>query len=288
MKHAYLILAHHEFGLLEKLVNALDDSRNDIFVHIDLKVRDMPKISTNHSNLYFVDQRIDVCWGDVSVVEAEYVLFEAAAKQGNYDYYHLLSGVDIPLKSQDYIHHFFNENNGKEFVGFYQYPMRTELDRKVRRFHLFPKEFRSKTGFINKSKGTIRFLGIKIQELLKWKRNQDINFEKGTQWLSLTEGLVKLILEKKGEVLKIYKNSFCSDEIFVQTICWNSSFRDKVYDLKNEGRSCLREINWQNNKLVDWEVKDFEYLINSTALFARKFSSKDLQIVDKIYNSINS
>ena len=31
MKHAYLIIAHNEFKILEKLVHLLDDSRNDIY-----------------------------------------------------------------------------------------------------------------------------------------------------------------------------------------------------------------------------------------------------------------
>ena len=33
MKHAYLIMAHHEFEVLGKLVQAIDDKRNDIFIH---------------------------------------------------------------------------------------------------------------------------------------------------------------------------------------------------------------------------------------------------------------
>jgi len=31
-----------------------------------------------------------------------------ALKQGKYEYLHLLSGQDLPLKDQDYIHGFFN------------------------------------------------------------------------------------------------------------------------------------------------------------------------------------
>lgn len=36
-KHAYMIIAHNEFDLLEILVRLLDDPRNDIYVHIDAK-----------------------------------------------------------------------------------------------------------------------------------------------------------------------------------------------------------------------------------------------------------
>ena len=39
-KHAYLIMAHNNFGILEKLLMLLDDQRNDIYIHIDKKVKD--------------------------------------------------------------------------------------------------------------------------------------------------------------------------------------------------------------------------------------------------------
>ena len=42
-KHAYMIIAHNEFDLLEILVRLLDDPRNDIYVHIDAKVKEYPR-----------------------------------------------------------------------------------------------------------------------------------------------------------------------------------------------------------------------------------------------------
>jgi hypothetical protein len=39
MKHAYLIIAHNEFKILSYLVKALDDERNDIYVHIDKRLK---------------------------------------------------------------------------------------------------------------------------------------------------------------------------------------------------------------------------------------------------------
>ncbi len=34
-KHAFLIMAHNQYPLLEKLVDLLDDERADIYLHID-------------------------------------------------------------------------------------------------------------------------------------------------------------------------------------------------------------------------------------------------------------
>ena len=39
-----------------------------------------------------------------------------AAIKGNYDYYHLISGMDLPIKTQKEIHEFFENNKGKEFI----------------------------------------------------------------------------------------------------------------------------------------------------------------------------
>lgn len=54
MKHAYLIMAHHEFEVLGKLVQALDDERNDIYIHFDKKVKNYPLLKTKYTNLYIL------------------------------------------------------------------------------------------------------------------------------------------------------------------------------------------------------------------------------------------
>ena len=131
MKHAYLILAHNEFEVLRRLVSCVDDSRNDIYIHFDKKVTALPDIRTRNAGLTVLDRRIDVRWGAPSMIEAEYALFSAAASRGPYQYYHLLSGVDLPLKSQDEIHAFFDAHNGEEFIGYTWTQMPPEFRRKV-------------------------------------------------------------------------------------------------------------------------------------------------------------
>ena len=36
-KHAYLVMAHHQFPLLQTTLRLLDDPRNDFFIHMDKK-----------------------------------------------------------------------------------------------------------------------------------------------------------------------------------------------------------------------------------------------------------
>ena len=44
-KHAFLIMAHNEYDILNKLLLLLDDERNDIFIHYDKKCKLPPPLS---------------------------------------------------------------------------------------------------------------------------------------------------------------------------------------------------------------------------------------------------
>ena len=91
MKHAYLILAHGSYTLLQRLVSTIDDERNDIFIHIDRKQQELPRLQVKYSHLFLLDkERVSVFWGDVSVIAAEFALMAFAHKHGDYAYYHLL------------------------------------------------------------------------------------------------------------------------------------------------------------------------------------------------------
>ena len=288
MKHAYLIIAHNEFKVLECLIRALDDVRNDIYIHFDRKLKKFPVFRTQHAGLTIVMERVDVHWGDLSVVEAEYALFEAAYEEGEggYDYYHLLSGVDMPLKSQDYIHDFFDHRQGKEFIGYHQWNIDAYLSRTMQRYHLFPKHFRAEKGWKDLGRKFLRAAYLRLQIVLGIKRNRNIAFKKGTQWISITSDLVAYLLERKKQVLEIWHHTYCCDEVFVQTICRDSPFWDRIYDPYDEGRGCMRMINWKDNQLKVWEEKDFDALMQSDALFARKFSSEHINVVNNILNTI--
>ena len=81
MKHAYLIIAHNEFEILKRLIQALDDERNDIYIHFDRKLNHYPDCRTSYAKLTFLEERMDVRWGDISVVDAEFALFDEAYRR---------------------------------------------------------------------------------------------------------------------------------------------------------------------------------------------------------------
>ena len=284
MKHAFLILAHNEFEVLRRLIACLDDGRNDIFIHFDKKVTALPALSAHRAGLYVLEKRVDVRWGAPSMMEAELALFEAALEKGPYQYYHLLSGVDLPIKSQDYIHRFFDGHDGQEFIGFTWTQMPPDFARKVRGWHLFPEDF--KRGSLVKR--AVRAGFLRLQELVGLPRNRNVDFKKGSQWVSVTEQMARYFVNHRDWIHRIFRNTFCCDELVMQTLAWNSPFRDKLFNTEDDGLGCMRLIGWRCTPdgkkwtLRDWSAADFEQIKASPALFARKFNGRDVGFLDKI------
>jgi hypothetical protein len=205
-------------------------------------------------------------------------LFKEAQRHGPYAYYHLLSGVDLPLKSQDYIHRFFEENQGEEFVGYTLTEMTPDISRRMQRWHFFPKHFSRKRNLYS----AFRSAFLRCQELLGIKRNRETVFTKGSQWVSITEEMVKYFLSQEAWAQKTFTHTFVPDECVMQTLCWNSPFREKLFSTASDGEGCMRCIGWKDDELIDWCAADYETLAASQALFARKFNSSDLSFIQQI------
>lgn len=284
-KHAYLIIAHNNFKILEKLIMLLDDERNDIYLHIDKKVKKFNgggylKL-VNKSNLYIIKNRIDVQWGDVSQIKCELELFKKATENGVYQYYHLLSGVDMPLNNQDFMHAFFNEHRGREFITFT--PHHLFKQERLRNVTIFP-ICRRVWSIYGNTMRSLNKISYKIQKRLKYdyiKNNLGI-LQTGGNWTSLTDDAVRYIIKQMNKDIKWYKYCLCGDEIYKHTILYNSHFKDKI-----SSYGCLRFTDWTRGKPYTFTKEDFDMLINSDKFFARKFEeSVDFEVVEKIYNYV--
>ena len=288
-KHSFLIIAHNNFDVLEKLLRLLDDFRNDIFVHVDSKVDNFDfdyfkKIITK-STLIFTE-RIDVQWGGYSLVECKLLLLKSAIRtEEEYSYYHLLSGVDLPIKSNDYIHHFFNENDGKEFIGYIK--DFGDLSR-IKYYHLF-NELGRKVDFNSKIKKFINKLLLLLQKLSKINRINNKEFFRGANWFSISNNLASFVVESEPVLKKIYAYTILSDECFLQTLVYNSDFYDKVFKRNEHDTGHMRLIDWHRGKPYIYIKNDYNELMQSEMLFARKFDAKiDADIIDAVYDKVTS
>ncbi|MBR5660186.1 MAG: glycosyl transferase [Bacteroidales bacterium] len=266
-KHAFLIIAHNEFDILRLLVSKLDDLETDIFIHFDRKVKTIPIIKTEKSGLFILDKRIDVHWGSVSQIKCELALFEEAAGHGPYEYYHLLSGVHLPLKPIGEILSLFDSWKDKCILsGLCQSsPYQERL--KVRSYNLFLKHYSSMNGVLRNISQFLWKACVAIQRVLGIKRNREIVFYKASNWLSITQEAVDYILSRKKEILSTYRYSFCGDEYFIPSELMSSPLSSKVIDCKDY---LLHNISRSNAST--YRLAEYEDLCKTGYLFARKFT----------------
>lgn len=282
MKHAFLIIAHNDFELLKNQLMLLDSARSDIYIHIDKKskfnnfqsIYDIIK----HAKLH-IYKEFSVKWGDESQVLTEMFLLKKSIVD-EHNYYHILSGVDMPIKPIDQILNYFDENIGKEFIHFDSPKIREkELDRVLYRHYLNSFYKISKSKLINKAIFVMDNFLVFLQKIFKLKRFDDnFKIQKGCNWCSITHNLASFLVAKEMEIKEFVKYSKCADELFIQTFVENSDYKNKLYrnDYDNNYSSCARLIIWENNKAKSpytFRSKDFNFLASSNAMFARKFST---------------
>lgn len=292
-RHAYLIIVHSNPYVLEKLVLMLDDVRNDIYIHVDKKTAnfdfDYFRSLAKKSTLRYIDHRIDVRWGHVSQVAVEQSLFRAAYQNGEYSYFHLISGSDLPIKSQDYIHSFFEKNKDKEFIGFSNDVFDTE---RITKMYLFPKYMRVDGRVLwQRALRNVREKFLSLQRFFNYnyRKIEDTKFVYGSNWVSLSNALVGDLIEKEKWFLRFYKYANCCDEIYKQSFVYNSDYINNVYDLDDELRGCMRLMDWQRGRPYTFRKEDLDMIMDSEMLFARKFEdSVDSEIVDLIYSRVRN
>ncbi len=288
-------MAHSDFASLKQLLKALDDQRNDIYLHIDKKAGDIDfddfKKCLNQSQLYIVPRR-KIYWGHTSIIECEIDMLNMATKQCTYQYYHLLSGVDYPLKSQDYIHDYFKDKD-KEYLSYYHDgDDGREYYSKIRYYYPLIRWIgRAEIEGPGLAKRILRSLTYRDRRFLAWQKAKEIDrtkkyanreFVKGDQWFSITDRFAKFVISNKKEIMKTFRFTNGPDEFFLQTLAYNSDYKDKIEN------NSLRLIDWKRGGPYEFQYKDINELLTSDKLFVRKVSyTKEPRLIEELKDFIN-
>ena len=269
MKHAYLIIAHNEFEVLRLLISALDDSNNDIYVHIDKKVKNLPKLQTSKSKLFVLNKRIDVRWGHNSQIKTEMLLFETALENSPYKYYHLISGTHLPLAPQEEICRFFEESNAAAVFSALTKDTEYQEALKMHRINIFLRNYASRNKFLASTSQFLWKSFIAVQRVLHITVNNRIDFYKAANWVSLNEDAVRYLVERERHILKTFRYTLCGDEFFVPTELMSSHFKDGIV---NSDKLLKQEMQRANPRT--YSISELNELKKSGYLFARKFTTK--------------
>lgn len=289
-KHAYLFMVHGNWSVFKKCLLLIDDIRNDIFIHVDLKAKDFKESEIvsliKKSKVYFIN-RVSVKWAAFSQVQVTIDLLKNSMENGKYCYFHLLSGADLPLKTQDQIYEFFQKHEGKEFIGI----VPKQSDYTVKRFKYYHPLVNCDNYRTSKTLKAFTTIFEKIQKMcgVNRLRGKEIYLVDGWTWFSITHKFANYIIDNYDYIEKIFSSGIAADEVFVQTMAYNSDFKENIYDLNNLRNGSMRLIDWKRGRPYTFKKGDYMELIESPYLFARKFDEKiDVEIVNMIFKEINN
>lgn len=293
-KHAYLIIANRNFHQLKTLISLIDDYRNDIYVLIDKTSKEARVHLSCKSSKLFILKEIPIYWGSYSQIEAELLLFSNAALK-QYTYYHLLSGLDLPLTSQDNIHRFFDKHLNYQFVCYSCMVDKLSLSMR-RRKHIFQKLFR----IPHKS---LLYLPFKIIRKIETKYLEktthilpDIGF--GSNWVTLSNEFVQKIVKKDNlaDIYQQFSHGYLVDELLIPYELKKFKMQNTVYycepvhDIEDEFQGNLRYINWWDGSPLTWTSNNFHELEKAKQaghLFSRKFDETvDSAIIDLVIKNL--
>ncbi len=281
MRVAHLIITYTNPFQTERMIQQMQHPDFDFYIHVDAK---FPLVSHDnlkkYSNVYFIQNRVDVQWAAYSTIQAEFNgLQEILDSARNYDFISLMSGQDYPIKTPAQMQAFFEARKGKLLLKYRAFSGEWEEGmQRVNKYHLTDFRFRGQF-----------FLERLINTFIK-RTNQPIGmkFYGSSMFCAISPEAAEYVLQtvdRDPKMRRFFKYSWAPDEFLFQTILLNSSFAEQVV---NENCHYYKHPpNTPSPKTFD--LTDFTDIIASDRLYARKFDlKKGPELLDKIDDYLSS
>lgn len=299
----YVLLAHTQPKQVENLCNRL---KWNIFIHLDKSqdIHNRNYISEKNDDVTFIKNRVKINWWWFSMIEWTINWLKEISKSlTEDDHVIIMSWQDYPIKSINDINNYFKMIKWKSVLKIYD-----DLDwnkELINRYSWWYFRDLSIPKLVNSFFYTLwclfsNFKDFKnpitiyiIERLLNFilpKRKYLLNKFKiywGSQRMALSWKHVKYLLNylKTNEwlvVLNNYKRVLIPDETFFQTILMNSKYKTEIID------KSLWYIDWDTwpefPKILRRE--DYDKIMNSGKLFARKFGVISWSLIEYINKTI--
>ena len=231
---------------------------------------------------------LDIKWGQNQMIHATTnLLKEAFYSNIQYDYFWFMSGQDFPIKSIDYIKKYLEKHRGANYIDV--------MDRNYKIYKRFKKrnDLKYPTCFANQTitMTILKHLYILITggpyKTLFFKRKNitGLEYNFGSSWWTLTHSSVEGMLdylERHEEVLDFFDNSICPDESLFQSL-----FMKTPYTNTRENIKVYLDWTGENRHPKTLTINDYDTLMNSDFLIARKFDEKiDGEIINKLESKL--
>lgn len=283
MKIAFMVIAHTDAAQLNNLVTRLAPNEffeSKCFIHVDAKSNITPFESIAKKNyVQFTDTRINVVRCGISQVEAALTLMDTViACKETFDRYVLITGQDYPVMS--------NKELCEKLAGDIEY-MRcykvtgSAMNNKVRRYYFYNKLFVG-SRFKDIARRGIQLLCRSFAKKdIVTINNIECNVYYSSAYFAVSHGLFCELYEKghNKKYFKYFKTAITSDEMYFATIAANSCFRNLLEIVDNSSHtlldnSAITYFDYQDRPIT-FTLRDYDRIVASGRMFARKFSSVD-------------
>jgi len=308
---AYHILCHDNFAQVARLLDALYSPEDVFLVDIDDgKKPDTEAIDDwlQRDNVH-VTRDANIGWGGSGTLRKTMMgAFRLLELDASWKYYVVLSGQDLPLKSNRHIKSVLAEGHRARtnYIRCFEAPYIKLADlephNKAKKSVIWGDRGHTKVyakpGAINPQTGMYARTLVDVAEAgedgavyvgtvdpLLHRYREDFfaryPFYTGANWFNLHRELIECMVDDKFtyELYSAIKTSFLPDESFFQTYVMNSRFRNTVS--MDYGRLILRP--GPKPKVKMFEMSDWETISTCTELYGRKFDTRhDAEIVERV------
>lgn len=279
MRQGILITAYRDIPMLEKIVAYFDEDF-ELFVHVDKRCRESLAALEGREHLHLY-RTYAVEWGDYRHLLAIALLMKEAYQHTDLKYFHLVTGSDYPILPLAQFKSFCEEHRNDNYLEYFPLPhfdwgAEGGLNR-IQYWWLSPNMHRSHGAWMTRKL-------INLQRRLGIKRSFDYfdgNLYGGGTYWSLSRkavGIAVNYFNQHPDYIRRFRHTSIAEEICLPTLLANINL-SLINDYK-------RYIDWGldgANPQVLTE-KDFDNIVASGALFARKMESG---FSDKLITRLN-
>jgi len=288
MRLAYLIIIHKNAEQVKRLFKSVYDPENFYLFHIDAKAPNSLHSSIKEYLQPYLNVEImtsqNCRWGGYSMVDIELKAIERFLEWNKeWKFFINLSGQDFPLKTQNQIKSFLQNNQDKNFVTVFD----EEFIKSWCNPYLLFRPTSTNKNFLN-AKSRVERLFIEVPGLsqliyvpfVKRKFIDGATWYAGWQWMLLNREFCEYLFDECDleKYTRFFKKTFIPDEGFFQTVIMNSPYRETVIN------NYKRTVTWiDKGDVIIYKGDKYDFLINSDNLFARKFDTNiDSDIILKL------
>lgn len=229
--------------------------------------------------------------GGYSQVNLTLDMLEESTK-GNYVWYHFIGGTSLPIKTQDEVHYFFDNDFEKKLYFHINIGTFKLIQDRAKAYYPF---IESKSFRKSKLLKLISIVIGKIQILFgvnRLKDNELAPLYNGWSWFSIPDDFAKYLLMKRELLEKTFKYTLASDEVWLHSVAAHSNkYRSRTYGLngRDDPLDATKHFqDWKRGKPYVFHKEDYSLLMEDNPCFwARKFDENvDKEIVDMIFEEI--